>query len=133
MIPPKQKAPEGALANPLSGASLPRAQNIVTPRQRSEEGRHFYSAWLAASSRSAATRYAVNAGQESPAIYSRDFPHLPFTPASVNLRPPGRSQRRLAHELEILRQGGGGAVSGSIGEIQKHLEAVKDLIVEGRK
>ena len=37
------------------------------------------------------------------------------------------------HELEILRQGGGGAVSGSIGEIQKHLEAVKDLIVEGRK
>ena len=44
-----------------------------------------------------------------------------------------QEQRRLAHELEILRQGGGGAVSGSIGEIQKHLEAVKDLIVEGRK
>ena len=65
--------------------------------------------------------------------YSRNLARIRFTPASVNLRPPGRSQRRLAHELEILRQGGGGAVSGSIGEIQKHLEAVKDLIVEGRK
>ncbi len=44
-----------------------------------------------------------------------------------------QEQRRLSHELEILRQGGKGAVSGSIGEIEKHLEAVKGLIVEGRK
>jgi transposase-like protein len=43
-----------------------------------------------------------------------------------------QEQRRLDHELEILRQMGGGAVSGSIGEMEKHLEAVKGLIAEGK-
>ena len=32
-----------------------------------------------------------------------------------------QEQRRLAHELEILRQCGGGAVSGSIGEIDRNI------------
>ena len=43
-----------------------------------------------------------------------------------------QEQKRLAHELDMVRQSGGGAGSGTVTEIEKHLGAIKALVSEGR-
>ena len=118
MIPTKQTAPDQsaftttriAPSASVSGDGLVKHALNLRAIRASKEGQFIdrnsgksplFSAWLTASSRSVATRYAVNAGQESPAIYSRDFPRLPFTPASVNLGASRRSSQlgRIAFGL----------------------------------
>ena len=108
MIPPKQKAPEGALANsnsqlerafPPARGRGPRVSRLGGARFSGfpEQGKTVdYSRFEPPSGEK--IRSGMDGSRRNPVLirasgkpgrhlYSRDFPHLPFTPASVNLGP----------------------------------------------